>query len=64
MRRHEQLSPDRPWIEHNHADELAQISQILTLHPGMSELVEQDLMRGLKRHLADSAVGQVWPGPE
>ena len=49
MRRHEQLSLDRPWIEHSHAEELAKISQILTLHPGMSELVEQDLVRGLKR---------------
>lgn len=49
MRRHEQLSLDRPWIEHSHAAELAKISQILTLHPGMAELVEQDLVRGLKR---------------
>ena len=48
MRRHEQLSLDRPWIEHSHAAELAKISQILTLHPAMSELVEQDLVRGLK----------------
>ena len=48
MRRHEQLSLDRPWIEHSHAAELAKIGQILTLHPGMSELVEQDLVRGLK----------------
>jgi len=49
MRRHEQLSLDRPWIEHSHATELAKMSQILTLHPGMAELVEQDLVRGLKR---------------
>lgn len=49
MRRHEQLSLDRPWIEHSHAAELAKISQILMLHPGMAELVEQDLVRGLKR---------------
>jgi len=49
MRRHEQLSLDRPWIEHSHAEELAKMSQILTLHPGMAELVEQDLVRGLKR---------------
>jgi len=49
MRRHEQLSLDRPWIEHSHAAELARISQILRLHPGMAELVEQDLVRGVKR---------------
>lgn len=48
MRRHEQLSLDRPWIEHSHADELAEISQILTLHPDMAKVVEQDLVRGLK----------------
>ncbi|MEE8147949.1 MAG: ISNCY family transposase [Longimicrobiales bacterium] len=48
MRRHEQLSLERPYIEHNHAGELAKISQILTLHPDMAKLVEQDLVRGLK----------------
>ncbi|MDK1046435.1 MAG: hypothetical protein QGM45_12230 [Anaerolineales bacterium] len=48
MRRHEQLSLERSYIEHSHAVELAKISQILTLHPGMSELVEQDRVRGLK----------------
>src|SRR5665648_593074 len=48
MRRHEQLSLDRPWIEHSHAEELAKMSQILDHHPGMAELAEQDLVRGLK----------------
>ena len=47
MRRHEQLSLEQPWIEHRHADELVKNSQILTLSPGMSELVEQDLVGGL-----------------
>ena len=28
MRRHEQLSLERPYIEHSHAAELAKISQI------------------------------------
>ena len=49
MRRHEQLSLDRPWIEHSHAGELAKISEILSLHPDMAELVEQDLVRDLTR---------------
>ena len=47
MRRHEQLSLDRPWIEHRHASELAKMSQILDGHPDMAELIEQDLVRGV-----------------
>ena len=47
MRRHEQLSLERPYIEHSHAAELAKISQILALHPDIAELVGQDLIRGL-----------------
>ena len=48
MRRHEQLSLDRPWIEHSHAEELAKMSQILDHDPAMSELIEQDLVRGVR----------------
>ena len=48
MRRHEQLSLERPYIEHSHAVELAKISQILSLHPDMAELVGQDLVHGLR----------------
>ena len=47
MRRHEQLSLEQPYIEHSHAGELAKISQILSLHPDIAELVGQDLVRGL-----------------
>ena len=47
MRRHEQLSLEQPYIEHSHAGELAEISQILSLHPDIAELVGQDLVRGL-----------------
>lgn len=47
MRRHEQLSLEQPYIEHSHAEELAAISQILSLHPDIAELVGQDLVRGL-----------------
>jgi len=47
MRRHEQLSLEQPYIEHSHAAELAKISQILSLHPDIAELVGQDLVRGL-----------------
>jgi IS5 family transposase len=47
MRRHEQLSLEQPYIEHSHATELATISQILSLHPAIAELVGQDLVRGL-----------------
>jgi IS5 family transposase len=56
MRRHEQLSLDRPWIEHSHAGELAKMSQILDDHPGMAELIEQDLTRGV-RHPGRGARG-------
>ena len=48
MRRHEQLSLDRPWIDHSHAAELAKMSQILDSHPGIAELIEQDLVRGVR----------------
>ena len=48
MRRHEQLSLDRPWIKHSHASELAKISEILSSHPDMAELIEQDLVRGVR----------------
>ena len=47
MRRHEQLSLEQPYIEHSHAEELAKISQILTLHPAIAEGVGQDLVCGL-----------------
>ena len=47
MRRHEQLSLEQPYIEHSHATELATISQILSLHPAIADLVGQDLVWGL-----------------
>lgn len=47
MRRHEQLSLEQSYIEHSHSKELATISQILSLHPAIAELVGQDLVRGL-----------------
>ena len=48
MRRHDQMSLDRPWIEHSHAAELAKMSQILDAHPAMAELIGQDLVRGVR----------------
>ncbi len=48
MRRHEQLSLDRPWIEHSHAGELAKMSEILDSHPGMAQLIGQDLVLGVR----------------
>lgn len=47
MRRHEQLSLEQPYIDHSHSKELATISQILSLHPAIAELIGQDLVRGL-----------------
>ena len=47
MRRHDQLSLEQPYIEHSHATELGKISQILSLHPDIADLVGQDLVRGL-----------------
>ncbi|HEX2094122.1 MAG TPA: hypothetical protein VHG28_17090 [Longimicrobiaceae bacterium] len=38
MRRQEQLSVDRPWIDHPHARELETISRILDEESGMAEL--------------------------
>jgi hypothetical protein len=46
MQRHEQRSLEQPCIEHSYATELATISQILSLHPEIAELIEQDLIRG------------------
>lgn len=48
MRRHDQFSLDRPWIDHPHARELEAISRILDEEPGMAERVGQDLVRGVK----------------
>ena len=48
MRRKEQLSLDRPPAAHAHAEELEQIGLILDANPRMVELVEQDLVRGVK----------------
>lgn len=59
MRRHDQLSLDRPWIEtparagvawieHPHAWELEAISRILDEEVGIAERVGQDLVRGVK----------------
>jgi transposase, IS5 family len=48
MRRHNQLWLDTPWIDHPHAEELAAISGILDLNPGMAEAIVQDLIRGLR----------------
>ncbi len=45
MRRREQMSLDRLWIEHSHAEELAKMSHILDDHRGMAGLIEQDLVR-------------------
>lgn len=48
MRRHDQLSLDRPWIDHPHAREMETISRILDEEPGIAERVGQDLVRGVK----------------
>lgn len=48
MRRHDQLSLDRPWIDHPHAREMETVSRILDEEPGMAEQVGQDLVRGVK----------------
>jgi len=47
MRRQDQLSLTRPPIDHVHAEELEQISGILSRNPGVAELVEQGLVRGV-----------------
>jgi IS5 family transposase len=48
MRRRDQLSLDRPWINHPHARELEAISRILEEEVGLAERVGQDLVRGVK----------------
>ena len=48
MRRHEQLSLDRPGIKHSHADELAKIGEILDSDSRMASLIEQDLVLGVR----------------
>lgn len=48
MRRHDQLSLERAWIDHPHARELEAISQLLDEEPGIAERVGQDLVRGVK----------------
>lgn len=48
MRRHDQLSLDRAWINHPHARELEAISRLLDEESGIAERVGQDLVRGVK----------------
>jgi IS5 family transposase len=48
MRRQEQLDFTPTWIDHPHARELEVISRILEEESGIAELIEQDLLGGLK----------------
>lgn len=48
MRRHDQLSLERAWIDHPHARELEAISRLLDEESGIAERVGQDLVRGVK----------------
>jgi IS5 family transposase len=49
MRRQDQLPLTLAPIAHSHAAELEQIGRVLDENPGMSALVAQDLVRGLKK---------------
>jgi IS5 family transposase len=48
MRRQDQLPLSPAWLDHPHARELEKISQVLDENSGLSALVEQDLVRGVK----------------
>lgn len=48
MRHMEQLSLTQPWIDHEHAVDLAAISQILDAHPAIANMVQADLLRNVK----------------
>lgn len=47
-RREEQLPLSRWWIDHAHARELEKISQILDENSALGDLIQQDLLRGVK----------------
>jgi len=47
-RRKEQLPLAPAAVDHAHARELAKISEVLDANSGLAELVEQDLLRGVK----------------
>lgn len=44
MRHLEQLALTAPWIDHEHASELATISELLDAQPRLAALIEQDLL--------------------
>lgn len=48
MRRPDQLSLDRAWIDHPHARELEAISRLLDEESGIAEQIGQDLVRGVR----------------
>lgn len=47
-RREEQLPLSPAWIDHAHARELEKISQILDENSALADLIQQDLLRGVK----------------
>lgn len=50
MRHLEQLALTAPWIDHEHASELATISELLDAQPRLAALIEQDLLAACPRN--------------
>jgi IS5 family transposase len=50
MRHLEQLALTAPWIGHEHASELAMISELLDAQPRLAALVQQDLLAACSRN--------------
>jgi IS5 family transposase len=50
MRHLEQLALTAPWIGHEHASELAMISELLDAQPHLAALVQQDLLAACPRN--------------
>ena len=50
MRHLEQLALTAPWIDHEHASELATISQLLDAQPRLAALIQQDLLAACPRN--------------
>lgn len=57
MRHSNQLALTAPWIGHEHATELAGISDLLDAHPRLAALVQQDLLAACPQNPRTGRVG-------
>lgn len=57
MRHLERLALTAPWIDHEHATELAVISELLDVQPRLAALIQQDLLAACPRNSRTGRAG-------